>query len=139
MIILDTNVISALMAREPDRSVVTWLDGQPPESIWTTSVTLFEIVFGLALLPKGKRRSALEDAFAVALAEDLGARVLAFDEDAARHTSVLAARARRAGRPVEIRDVQIAGIAAARRAQLATRNTRHFEEFGIRLVDPWDR
>lgn len=138
MIILDTNVISALMLREPDRSVIAWLDEQPPESIWTTSVTLFEVAFGLALLTRGKRRDALEQAFAAALAEDLGARVLAFDEDAARHASILAARARRARRPVEIRDVQIAGIAGARRAQLATRNTRHFDGLGVRLVDPWN-
>lgn len=137
MIILDTNVISALMQRDPDRSVVAWLDGQPPESVWTTSVTLFEIMYGLALLAKSKRRVALEEAFAASLSEDLGARVLAFDEDAARHAAVLSARARRAGRPVEIRDVQIAGIAGARRAQLATRNTKHFEAFGVRLVDPW--
>jgi len=137
VIILDTNVISALMQRDPDRSVVAWLDGQPPESVWTTSVTLFEIMYGLALLAKSKRRVALEEAFAASLSEDLGARVLAFDEDAARHAAVLSARARRAGRPVEIRDVQIAGIAGARRAQLATRNTKHFEAFGVRLVDPW--
>ena len=137
MIILDTNVLSTLMLRTPDRAVVAWLDGQPPESIWTTSITLFEVAFGLALLPAGKRRKALEDAFAIAFAEDLGERVLAFDEDAARHAAVLAARARRAGQPVEIRDVQIAGIAHARRAALATRNTRHFEGFGVRLIDPW--
>lgn len=137
MIVLDTNVISALMLREPDRAVVAWLDTQPPESVWTTSVTLFEVFFGLAILPKGKRRTRLEEAFAASLAEDWGSRVLAFDEDAARHASTLAARSRQDGRPVEIRDVQIAGIVVARRGQLATRNTKHFEGFGVKLVDPW--
>jgi predicted nucleic acid-binding protein len=137
VIILDTNVLSALMLKEPDGVVVEWLDRQPAESIWTTSVTLFEISLGLALLTRGKRRTALEDAFATASAEDLGARVLAFDDEAARHAALLAARARRDGRTVEIRDVQIAGIAAARHAELATRNTKHFEGFGARLVNPW--
>lgn len=139
MIILDTNVLSALMLKHPDSVVVEWLDGLPPESIWTTSVTLFEIWFGLGLMPKGKRRSALEEVLTDSLSEDLGGRVLAFDDDAARHAAALAVRSQRAGRSVEIRDVQIAGIATARRAQVATRNTRHFDGFGIRLLNPWGR
>lgn len=137
MILLDTNVFSALMLREPNRSVVAWLDEQSPESIWTTSVTLFEVAYGLTLLPKGRRRSGLEQAFAANVAEDLAGRVLAFDEEAAMHAADMAAKARRAGRPVEIRDMQIAGIVALRRATLATRNTKHFDGLGIRLVNPW--
>jgi predicted nucleic acid-binding protein len=137
MIILDTNVISALMRAEPDRAVVAWLDAQPAESIWTTSVTLFEVGFGISILPKGKRRTALESAFAAAMADELADRVLAFDADSARHASTMAARARTAGHPVEIRDVQIAGIAGARRAQLATRNTKHFDGFGLKVINPW--
>jgi len=137
VILLDTNVLSALMLRDPDRSVVAWLDQQPSESIWTTSVTLFEVAYGLALLPKGRRRTGLEQAFAANVAEDLAGRVLAFDEEAAGRAAELAAKARRAGRPVEIRDVQIAGIVALRRATLATRNTKHFDDLGIRLVNPW--
>lgn len=137
MILLDTNVVSALMRRSPDAEVLAWLDGQPPESIWTTSVTIFEIEFGLALLPKGRRRTQLEEAFAAMIAEDLGGRVLSFDDDAARRSAEMAAKAQRSGRSVEIRDVQIAGITAVRRASLATRNTKHFDALGIRLVDPW--
>lgn len=138
MIILDTNVISTMMRRVPDAAVLSWLDEQPPESIWTTSVTVFEIEFGLALLPKGRRRTQLETAFGAMLAEDLDGRVLSFDEEAGRRAAGMAAKAQQAGRSVEIRDVEIAGIAAARRASLATRNTRHFEALGIRLVDPWN-
>lgn len=138
MIILDTNVISTMMRRVPDAEVLTWLDEQPPESIWTTSVTVFEIEFGLALLPKSRRRTQLETAFGAMLAEDLDGRVLSFDEEAGRRAAGMAAKARQAGRSIEIRDVEIAGIAAARRASLATRNTRHFEALGIRLVDPWN-
>ena len=137
MILLDTNVLSALMQRDADRSVVAWLDAQPAESIWTTSITVFEIRFGLELLPDGRRRRRLEEAFARALEEDFEGRVLSFDAGAARAAGTLAAVCRRAGRPADIRDVQIAGIAAARRAMLATRNVRHFEGMGLTLVDPW--
>ena len=137
MILLDTNVLSALMRREADPVVVAWLDAQPPESIWTTAITVFEIRFGLEILAKGRKRKALEEAFANALVEDFDRRVLAFDQPAAEAAATIAARQRENGRPVEIRDVQIAGIAAARKATLATRNTRHFEGTGITLIDPW--
>lgn len=137
MILLDTNVLSALMRREADPGVVAWLDAQPPESIWTTAVTVFEIRLGLEILADGRRRKALEEAFARALEEDFDGRVLPFDQTAAEAAGIIAARQREAGRPIEIRDVQIAGITAARKATLATRNTRHFEGTGITLIDPW--
>ncbi len=137
MILLDTNVVSALMRREPDPSVVAWLDAQPPESVWTTSITVFEVRMGLDLLARGKRRNALEEAFSCALEDDFENRIAAFDRSAAEAAGRIAAARRRAGRPVEIRDVQIAGIATARKATLATRNVRHFEGLSVPLVDPW--
>jgi predicted nucleic acid-binding protein len=137
VIVLDTNVLSALMRRDPDALAVAWLDGQPGESIWTTAVTVFEIRFGLELLPPGRRRRQLEAAFSRALAEDFEGRVLPFDEDAAREAAARAAERRSAGKPVDFRDVEIAGIVAARRATLATRNVRHFQGLGIGVVDPW--
>jgi toxin FitB len=137
MIVLDTNVLSALMRQEPDAGVVAWLDRLPPESIRTTAITVFEIRFGLQILESGRRRQSLERAFAAALAEDFDGRVLPFDEPAAEAAGRIAAERRRAGRTIEIRDVQIAGITAARKASLATRNTRHFEDLGLSLIDPW--
>ena len=137
MIILDTNVLSTLMCKLPDAAVVRWLDRQPAESIWITSVTLFEARLGLALLPDGKRRTALASAFARLLEEDLQNRVLDFDTGAAIEAAELAARRQRAGRPFDIRDTQIAGIALARRATLATRNARHFADLKINVIDPW--
>lgn len=116
--------------------MVRWLDAQPGESVWLTSITLFETAFGLALLPAGKRRHALEDAFAALLAQDLDGRVAAFDGAAANAAAMLAAKRRRAGRPVAMRDTQIAGLAIARRAMLATRNVRHFEGVPT-VVNPW--
>ena len=137
MILLDTNVLSALMRREAERKVVAWLDAQPPESIWTTSITVFEIRLGLEQLAAGRRRRLLEEAFAKALEEDFENRVAVFDRPATKAAGRIAAERRRAGRPVEVRNVQIAGIATARRATLATRNLRHFEGLGVDLVDPW--
>ena len=137
MIVLDTNVLSALMQRDADPIALSWLDRQPPESVWTTAVTVFEVCFGLGLLVPGRRRRRLEEAFARALDEDFEGRVLDFDRNAAREAGAIAVKNRRAGRPVEIRDAQIAGIVATRRATLATRNTRHFDNLGIAIVNPW--
>jgi len=138
VIILDTNVLSALMRKDPDDSVVGWLDRQPPESIWITTITLFESRLGLALLPAGRRRRLLETAFDKLLVEDLENRVLDFDSAAANQAAVLAAERQAAGRPVDMRDTQIAGIAVARRATIATRNVRHFEGLRVPIVDPWN-
>jgi len=137
VIILDTNVLSALMRQAPELPVVKWLDGQQADSIWITSVTLFEARFGLAVLPKGRRRQALETAFARLLSEDLEDRVLAFDSDAAAEAALLAAERQKAGRMVDFRDTQIAGIALSRRATIATRNTRHFHDLRVPVIDPW--
>ena len=137
MIILDTNVLSALMRRAPEAAVVAWLDRQPAESVWITSITLFEARFGLALLPRGRRQQTLEAAFARLLKEDLENRVLDFDSAAATEAASLAAERQKAGRPVDMRDTQIAGIALARRGTLATRNVRHFRDLKVPVADPW--
>ena len=110
---------------------------QAPQSTWITSITLFESRLGLALLPDGRRRRALESAFARVLDEDLENRVLPFDSDAAVQAATLASERQRTGRMVDIRDTQIAGIAQAHRATLATRNLRHFEGLTIPVLNPW--
>jgi predicted nucleic acid-binding protein len=137
VIILDTNVLSALMQTSADARVVAWLDGQPAESIWITSITVFEIRFGLAVLAAGKRRRELDAAFGRLLDEDLEQRVLDFDVAAATTAAALAANRQKAGRTVEMRDTQIAGIAVARRAVIATRNVRHFADLQVTVVNPW--
>jgi predicted nucleic acid-binding protein len=137
VIILDTNVISALMRSEPDPAVVRWLDALPPESLWTTAITVFEVRLGLEVLAAGRRRRLLEAAFAAALEEDFAGRVLPFDQAAAQAAGRIAAERRRAGKTVEVRDVQIAGIATARKSAVATRNLRHLEGLGVDLLDPW--
>ena len=137
MIILDTNVLGTLMRSVPDAAVVKWLDRQPAESVWITSITLFEARFGLALLPSGRRRQRLESEFDRLLRDDLENRVLDFDSAAAAEAASLAAARQKSGRPVDMRDTQIAGIALARHAALATRNARHFADLKISIVDPW--
>jgi len=139
MIILDTNVISALMRSQPDNAAVTWLDRQAAESISTTSITVFEIRFGIEMLLPGRRRKRLEDLFEQSLVEDFQDRILPFDQDAAREAAALAAQRQRDGRPAGLRDTQIAGIALARRATLATRNVRHFQGLDVEVIDPWKR
>jgi predicted nucleic acid-binding protein len=137
VIVLDTNVLSALMRASPETVVVEWLDRQPADSVWLTSITVFEARFGLALLPRGRRRSGLERAFDQVLTDDLSNRVLTLDEMAATTAGQLAAERRRAGRVVDLRDTLIAGIAQSRRATIATRNTRHFEGLDVPVIDPW--
>jgi predicted nucleic acid-binding protein len=137
LIILDTNVLSELMRTEPDRPVIDWLDRQPAESIWVTSITLFETRLGIALLPRGRRRKALEAALVTLLEEDLENRVLDFDAPAAASAALIAAERQKKGLPADLRDTQIAGIAVARRATLATRNVRHFSDLTVPVVNPW--
>lgn len=137
MILLDTNVISAFIRPEPDQVVESWLDTQPAESMWTTSISVYELRFGVEILAFGRRRHALEEALTKALEEDFDGRVIPFDELAAHAAGRIGAARRLLGQTIEIRDVQIAGIAAARKASIATRNIRHFEGLGIALINPW--
>jgi predicted nucleic acid-binding protein len=136
MIILDTNVLSALMRQTPDPLVVGWLDRQPRTSIWTTSVTTLEIRFGLQILPAGKRRSFLIQAFETVL-EKIGQRVASFDGAAAQQASDLMAARHKKGRPGDLRDTMIAGIVLAHHAALATRNVSHFEDISAPVINPW--
>jgi predicted nucleic acid-binding protein len=138
MVLLDTNVISALMRSTPDPVVVAWLDGQTPASIWISSIAIFEVRYGLARLPTGRRKRDLQAAFETVLTEDLEHRVLDFDRGAADAAASLAADRAAAGRPVDLRDTMIAGIAVARRAAIATRNTRHFEGLPVPVLNPWE-
>ena len=138
MIILDTNVVSEIMRPRPDEGVTRWLDRQPRASIWTTSVTVFEIRFGLEAMPFGKRRTAMMASFERWLGEVVQQRIASFDETAARRAAELAADRERRGRPGELRDTMIAGIVLASHAKLATRNLKHFEDIASSVENPWE-
>lgn len=126
------------MGEMPDRAVVTWLDQQPRPSIWTTSITVLEVRFGIAIMAAGKRRALLGEAFQRAIDETLDRRVVAFNADSAHAAATLMAMRQQKGRASELRDAMIAGIVLAHRATLATRNTRHFDDLSIPIVNPWE-
>jgi toxin FitB len=138
MILLDTNVLSTLISETRDAAVVQWLDHHPRVSIWTTSVNLFEVKHGLNTMPDGRRRRVLEDTFQTFIADFLEYRISSFDFNAAVHAADFSSKRRLLGRPVEIRDTMIAGLAISLGAVLCTRNIRDFEHCGLELVNPWD-
>jgi hypothetical protein len=137
MIILDTNVVSEPMRPRPDRGVLAWLDSLPAESAWLTTITVLEMRLGIELLPHGRRRAALSDRFQLLLETAFEGRILPFDVPSAYAAAAIEAAQRHAGRALDGRDAQIAGIAAARKAMIATRNLRDFEGLGLPLIDPW--
>jgi hypothetical protein len=125
------------MRPEPEDQVVRWLDRQPAESVLTTSITVFEARFGIALLPQSGRKRALEQSFARVLQEDLEDCILDFHSSAADEAAALAANRKKSGRSVDFRDTQIVGIALSRHATIATRNVRHFQGLKVAVVDSW--
>ena len=137
MIVLDTNVVSALMRVLPDKALLDWVDDQPSSSLWTTSITVMEIRFGLEILPAGRRREAMTESFEAMLESKIEGRVASFDSAAARCAAELMALRRVKGRPVELNDTMIAGIVVSTRATLATRNTSEFEDLSLPVVNPW--
>lgn len=137
MIVLDTNVLSELMSPTPDVTVVRWLNRQPAASIWTTTITLMELRFGIASMPIGRRRQILSRGLEDVLSHEIEGRIVSFDSAAAERAAELSALRRRKGKAVEFRDTMIAGIILATRATLATRNTTDFEDLALQVVDPW--
>lgn len=137
MIILDTNVLSEALRPRPEPRVIEWLASQATASLFVTTVTQAEILYGIAILDPGRRREDLYASAVAMFAEDFAGRILGFDTDAAPAFAAIAAERRQAGRPISQFDAQIAAIARSRGAALATRNQRDFETCGIELIDPW--
>ncbi len=136
MTILDTNVLSALMRDVPDRQIAAWLDQQPQTSIWTSSVSVFEIHARLQVMPDGRKKTALSEEFE-RLLDRMGHRIAVFDEEAARLAAQLAAHRQRKSRVGELRDTMIAGIVMAHHASFATRNVAHFADISATIINPW--
>jgi predicted nucleic acid-binding protein len=121
----------------PDDKVIVWLDSQARTSIWTTSITVFEIRSGLEIMPAGKRQAKLAEVFERIL-DRLAQRIAVFDDEAARLAANLTAFRRKKGRVGELRDTMIAAIVLAHRASLATRNVAHFSDISATVVNPWN-
>ena len=137
MILLDTNVISALMKPLPELVVLRWLDNQPRPSVWITAITVMELRYGLQIMAKGRRRDGMFQSLEILLTEKVEGRIAPFDSAAAGFAGDLMASRKLRGRPGEYRDTMIAGIALATRATLATGNTAHFADLSVQVVNPW--
>jgi predicted nucleic acid-binding protein len=137
VIVLDTNVISEMMRPTPDPRVAAWLGSQPVSGLFTTALTQAEILYGLTLLPPGRRRGGLFAAARPIFDEDMAGRILPFDADAALAYAGIVAGRRRSGQPISQIDAQIASITSSRGAALATRNARDFTGCGVDVIDPW--
>jgi len=137
MIIIDTNVISELLRPTPEPAVEAWLGEQDGLSIYLTAISEAELRYGVAIMISGKRRDGLGIAIDRILRDDMAGRILPFDSAAARAYADIAASRRSAGKPISQADCQIAAIARAHNAPVATRNTPDFEGCGIDLINPW--
>jgi len=137
MILLDTNVVSTVMAPAPSAAVVEWLNRQETETLFLSTVTFAEIGYGLRVLPDGRRRRDLRDRFARFVATGFEQRLLPFDAAAADLYGEVLAHSRELGRPLGVLDAQIASIARSRHLAIATRNVRDFEECGLEVINPF--
>lgn len=140
MLILDTNVISELIREEPNATVKAWWDDQTRVELYTTSVVEAELLSGAHLLPAGRRRERLSESIENFLAQFFADHVLPFDRNAAREYATIMAHRRAIGRPMDGHelDCQIAAIACANAATIATRNVRDFTDCGVEFINPWD-
>lgn len=137
MTLLDTNVVSAIMAPSPPREVLDWLGRQQTSSLYISTITIAEIGYGIAVLPTGKRRQDLQNRFERFIGQGFEQRILGFDESAARLYGGIMGHRKGLGRPLSSFDGQIASIAQAHHQEIATRNLRDFEHCGIDLVNPF--
>lgn len=138
MILLDTNVISELMRAEPAQIVLGWFGQHDSADLFISAVTEAELRTGVAILPDGQRRDRLQLAIDAMIDQDFQSRVLPFDSLAARAYAEIAAQRRAAGRPIAEADCQIAAIARANAAMVATRNVRDFDKCGVAVINPWE-
>ncbi len=137
MLVLDTNVASELMRPRPTAAVAEWIAELDAQDMYLTAVSEAELLYGVAIMPAGRRRSALKAAMTRWLDRGFRERILPFDSAAARVYAEIAAERRRAGRPIGEADCQIAAISRSRGADLVTRNVRDFEGAGLNVIDPW--
>lgn len=137
MIILDTNVISEPVKKEPNAAVIQWLDEQAAETLYLTSTTLTELYCGIERLPIGRRKNTLAAQLALLLERLFGPRILPFDGSAAMKYALLVARANENGFNPSVADAQIAAVAKDRGFAIATQNADDFKQFDVPVINPW--
>ncbi len=137
MIVLDTNVISELMRTKGDKSVKQWVASQSKTLLYTTSIAQAEILYGIAILPDGKKRFQLLERADLMFSIDFAERILNFDSTAASCYAKIVAQRRKLGTPISQFDAQIAAICLSHQATIATRNIDDFVNCQITIVNPW--
>ena len=138
MILVDTNVISEFMSSPPDDQVREWLNRQQTDTLFLPSIAVAEIVFGLGVMPEGRRKNLLRDRFEQFLALVFADRIMPFGESEARVYGEIRARHQAVGRAISNFDAQIAAIARCSGMALATRNVRDFADCELVLINPWE-
>jgi predicted nucleic acid-binding protein len=137
MIVLDSNVISEVMRPQPHRAAAAWLDEQSMQTLYLTAITLAEVRYGIAALPRGKRRDRLAGLFESRLLPHFAERILVFDDEASASYAQLAADARRRGTSIGMADGFIAAIALVHGFAVATRDVEPFVAAGVRVINPF--
>lgn len=137
MIVLDTNVLSEIMRPAPEPKVVSWVDAVPTSEVAISAVTMAEILYGVGLMPEGRRRQRLMSIAEAIFAHDFDGRILPFDASAAVEYVAVVLQRQASGHPISMADAQIAAVCRAHECTLATRNTRDFAGAGLNLIDPW--
>lgn len=136
MFLLDTNVISEPKRARPDEGVIAWLGDQLLSDLHISVITVGELRRGIVRLEPGRRRDDL-DFWLADLILRYGERILPVDLDVTERWAALAETARAAGRPSEMTDELIAATAHVHGLTVVTRNVRHFEPTGCRVLSPW--
>jgi len=137
MIILDTNVLSELMKPNPSPEVVSWTESNLSAELFIATITQAEILYGIELLPDGKRKNNLQFAAKLMFEEDFNQRILPFDQLAAKFYASIASSRKKSGKPISQFDAQIAAIAKSRGANISTRNEKDFTKCGVKVINPW--
>jgi toxin FitB len=136
--ILDTNVLSALMSVPPVAAVIQWMDEQAADRLFTTAITVAEVRYGLGIMPEGRRRTDLILQADAMFGQDFRGRILSFDEQTANAFGELSSQRRALGRPISISDGYIAAIATVHAMPIVNRNVKDFEELGLQLINPFE-
>ncbi|WEV67158.1 type II toxin-antitoxin system VapC family toxin [Bifidobacterium sp. ESL0769] len=137
MFLLDTNVVSEISSRAiPDEKVLAWFFAQSPDTLYISSITLAELIYGIELLPEGRRKDDVRNSV-VSTLSDFQSRPLPFDEQAAPYYASVAAQRRKLGQPIGPNDAMIAAIAMSNNMAVVTRNIKDFENTGVRIINPW--
>jgi len=137
VILLDTNVVSEPLKPDADPAVAVWIDAQVVETLYLSTISVTELLYRIAVLPDGKRKTSLRTSLDERILPLFEARILPFDREAAEMCAELRARARAAGQGIGTADSYIAGIAAVQGLTVATRDTQPFEAMGVAVINPW--